>query len=288
MGEMPKHSEVDKRPQVAFLTWWHSKYFLTNDKYRPLYRIYEELHRSGASLDSIDMLIGILSLGDSITAMLRGSGARPKRRHVRTRHVLPEISDLRIGEVLTLDQKAKQSWKSLLEVLSKVDKTLHEFAQSFTRSPALPALLKFCVLDQFRFTKVGQRSDLWGSFFLLLVTEYLRMELGREHYREADKLLRACRILNGQIEKASEHAQGKASQKKREKWTAAKRIEKLKRSHPTWLDAVTPILLQLQLITKGESQRYRANTRSFVQRWVSEKPLTQKFLHELARRRHFS
>ena len=216
-----------------------------------------------------------------------GSRTQPKRRHERTRRDLPEILDLCLSEVSALAEESERCQMSILVALSEADRALHELAQSFTHEPLMPALLEFCLLDLYRFSKVGQKSDLWGSFFLLLVTEYLKMELKRAHYREADELLHAARriFFGRQLEESlSNHRPSKASKKKRGKWTAAKRIEKLKKSHPNWSDTVVPILLQLQLIRNGESHRYRANTRRFVERWMSEGHLTQKFLHELERR----
>src|SRR5262245_36882012 len=165
---MPKQPELERTPHAAFLCWWNEKYFHTKDGYALLYRVYEELHGLGARLDDIDMLSRLLLLGDSITFDLNGLGVRPKRKHVRTRHAFPEISDLHISEVLARGEKAEQSKRSLFKALGEVDETLHILARSFTRSPILPALLEFCLLDLFRLRRVGQRSDLWGSFFLLL------------------------------------------------------------------------------------------------------------------------
>jgi hypothetical protein len=284
VGDMPKQSKLKKTPNAAFLSWWEPRYFFTTGKHESLYRIYEELHGHGVDLNDIDMLSHILLLGDSITFTLNSSRRRPKRKHVRTKHPLPKLSDLHLSEVLALAEQSERRRKSLFAALGEADKMLHEVAQSFTRSPLLPALLEFHLLDLFRLSKVGQKSDSWGSFFLLLVTEYFKNELNHadtramahgkaiQHYREADELLRACRIFNGQLDGSA-----KTSSKKRRKWTAAKRIEKLKKSHPNWLDTVVPILLQLQLIRNGESHRYRAHTRRFVERWILAQPLTEKF-----------
>lgn len=300
------HGELKKTPNA---NWWASKYFYTDGKHKPLYCIYGELEGHGFNLDDIDMLCQILTLGDSITTSeLNGSRTRPKtRRHVRTRHALPPLSDIHLSEVKALADEAEQGRKSLFVTLSYVDKKLHELAQHKTLDelaplPVIPALLEFNLLDRCRFSKVGQKSDLWGSFFLLLVTEYFKNESDHvgamahgtaiQHYREAGELLRACRILHGRLEEESpfKHRRIKTgskkpgSSKKRRKWTVAKRIENLKKSHPDWSDAVVPILLQLQLIRNGESHRYRANTRRFVERWISERRLTKKFLRELERR----
>ena len=127
--------------------------------------------------------------------------------------------------------------------------------------------------------------DEWGSFFLLNVTEYLKLELKREHYADANELLSASRIAAGQVAKSpTKHGPGKTSKERRKKWTAAKRIENLKKSHsPNWIYAVAPILIQLRLNRIGE-HRYCASPRHFLDRWMSQRPLSKTFLRELERR----
>ena len=204
MGEMPTKSDLKKTQNTTFQVWWNDKYLSTDGKFGPLYRIYRELHRAGVDLGHIDTLCQLFEIGDSITLALNVSRTPRKRKHVRTRPASTEISDLHLNEALALEEKFEESRKSILVALSEADGKLHWMAQSFTQSPLMPALLKFHLLDfllgQWRLSKRGSKSDSWGSFFLLLTTEYLKRKgskANRVYYREANDLLHACRISRG-------------------------------------------------------------------------------------------
>jgi hypothetical protein len=132
----------------------------------------------------------------------------------------------------------------------------------------MPTFLEFHVADviQHALSRKGSKLDSWGSFFLLAVTEYMKQEFGKPRYKLADDLLQAYRTLCPYLQfKRGGYAKGKSR--------AIDRIQKLKRSHPLWADALLPLLLQLQLNHDG-IREYRASGRAYLAQKRSTEPIT--------------
>lgn len=271
---MPKQSENEKAREVAFKTWWDHKYFSTDGRHKSVYRVYKELHQAGADLDDIDRLCRCFLYGESVSHQLKDVRFHRKRTRLRT----ARTASLHLDEVLTAVENYEKAWDSAYVALEDLETVLRDSAQR-SQSVFLPALLEFHLrsASQLCFANVGRKPDLWGSFFLLVVTEYMKQESGREHYREADELLRSWR---GPKPVKASGKPLRTGNKKR--WTAAKRIEQLKRAYPDWQDVITPVLLQLQLDRNGVTQ-YRANISPFLKRWSATKPLTNMFVDHLKR-----
>jgi hypothetical protein len=259
---------------TEFETWWNGKYLYNYDsRYQSLYKALKKLYDRGAPIHCIhelDILGCCLILGDTWTTGIDNSWPRRKRNHRSTSSPAP----LHLNDSLNLQTKVEGALNGLRDAVDDIE----TMARRFQRSPLLAALLEFHVpqLVQHGLPRKGDKLDSWGSFFLLAVTEYMKQEFGQRkpHYRLADELLRAYRTIVPYRLKRRERERtgGKAR--------AIDRIKKLKQSHPLWCDALTPLLLQLQLNRNGV-KNMRASTRNFLERWESTKPLTRLVGHHL-------
>ena len=263
-----------------FDIWWNNTHFRSEGPFRSIYDSFKGLYEIGARLyqiQDIDTLGKCLVLGDIWAADIDNdnSSTRRKRNHHKMRSFAPlspdeallkaEIEELK-AEIEKL--KAENVYrKLLLDTVRAGEKGLQEMAQRFRLSPLVPALLEFHVPDliQHTLSRMGSKLDSWGSFFLLSVTEYMKQELRTPLYRVADDLMRAYRTVWPYRQlKQSEYADGKSK--------AIDRIKKLKRSHPLWADALTPILLQLQLNRDG-TREHRASGRAYLERKRTTEPI---------------
>jgi len=72
-----------------------------------------------------------------------------------------------------------------------------------------------------RITSPGKKEDIWGSLFLLVVSEHLRESNGRPNYLLAAKLLKLIRGQPRGLDRS-------------ERMAATTRVERLKNSQPSW------------------------------------------------------
>jgi hypothetical protein len=269
--------------EIDFDIWWKARYFYPEGNHKPLYSCLKKFHERGATLyqiQEIDTLGGYLIIGDMWATDIdnNNSSIRRKRSHHAMRSFAPlrpyeaflkaEIEELK-AEIENL-KAAKENYRKLfIHAVEAGEKGFQEMAQRFQPSFLMPALMEFHVPDliQHAFSRSGRKFDSWGSFFLLGVTEYMKQELRTPHYRVADDLLRAYRTLTSFPLKPGRP--GRRGGKSR----AIDRIRKLKQSHPHWNNALTPILLQLQLNRNG-IREYRASGRRYLKQKLATEPIT--------------
>src|SRR5262249_36167646 len=158
-----------------FKSWWDEKYFYADGNYRPLYTVYLKLHKAKADLDHIETLCNCLRLGELFGDLLLSerSLSRTKRKK-KSSTSTPPLEEMKLDEALAMASKAESLNKAIGEAFDKVPETVMEMRERF-RSPVglafneffLPHILHFC-------WSRGKKVDIWGSFFLLVVTEYMK------------------------------------------------------------------------------------------------------------------
>jgi hypothetical protein len=221
--------------KIDFKTWWNEKYFYADGHYRPLHNVYAKLHKAGADLDNVETFSNCLRYGDTVLASLLAL-ATPARKYQRIKHNFPLT--MRLGEALALETEVESLKKRrdeiINETLSKIVESMQEMRQRFEKSALLPAMEEFHLPDIFQshFSR-GRKPDLWGSFFLLAVTEHMKSVVGKPSYRLADELLRAVRRLH-QARLPSLLYLKNSTTRLNGKCNAAVRISKLKKTHPNW------------------------------------------------------
>lgn len=147
--------------KTEFDEWWNNTYLHTTEHYAALYRVFFKLHEAEADLDTIERLCRYLRLGDLFVNLILSERTKGKGKSLR----------------LDLDDK------ELIEGLGEA------FGVAFSEF-LIPHLLHTC-------WSRGRKVDIWGSLFVLLVTEYMRSVRGKPRGRLADDLLRAVRIHLG-------------------------------------------------------------------------------------------
>jgi len=148
---------------------------------------------------------------------------------------------MKLGEALALESKVESLSKALAEVLDEIEEATLELRRLGNGSPLLLALDEFFLPHLFHSCwSRGKKVDLWGSFFLLIVTEYMRSACDKPRHRLVDELLRAVRkqfrarlALPPRTHNHSISLDGRSR--------AAVRIAELKKAHPNWVGVVAPI-----------------------------------------------
>jgi hypothetical protein len=186
--------------KIDFKNWWDEKYFYADGHHRPLYNVYLKLDKAGADLDHIEAFCNCLRLGDLFGDLLLSKRTKSKRKS------------------LAIESRAEKLNKAIAEAIDGVEQRFRSPLGAALNEFFLPHILHVC-------WSRGKKVDMWGSFFLLVVTEYMKSTRGKPRYRLVDDLLRSVRnLLQAQL-----GLPGKSALSPDGRSRAAVRIEKLKR-----------------------------------------------------------
>lgn len=136
----------------------------------------------------------------------------------------------------------QQQAKSSQQKRDELKETQPIYKSDLARMPILEVLREYYppVLP-----KKGNRSDPWGSFFLLAVTEHLREKKCRPCFRGTFRLLKK---IGGRSKRSA----------RREKDSAGVRVQRLKQSHPNWRYHFALVKKQFHLDKKVVNQSVRS------------------------------
>jgi hypothetical protein len=231
-----------------FTSWWNDRIFQNTGPYARLRAVYAELTMAGADPNHIKTLCSSLELGDLLSDLFfdmvaRHRSQRPKKPHNSKRVALGQM---KLGDVLALVAEADSLRTATADVLEEIDQTVTEMRERFKGWLVFPALEEFLLPHILRqYWSRGKKVDLWGTFFLLIVTEYLKGACGGPRYRMADKLLRANRRVFREAKLKRPRASYKPEVYSDGRCRVAGRICKLKSEHPNWAAVVDPIISRL-------------------------------------------
>jgi hypothetical protein len=177
--------------------------------------------------------------------MVALSRTKRKKQSNTSKRTLP-LQEMKLGEALSMAAAADSLLKAALESLEEIDEIVTEMRKRFKGSVLFPALEEFLLPHIFRrYWSRGKKVDMWGAFFLLIVTEYMKTVCDRPKYRLADDLLRATRRVFNQAKLKRPPLTHNHDIDSDGRFRVAGRISKLKSEHPNWAAVVNPVIRQL-------------------------------------------
>ena len=169
---------------------------------------------------------------------------KPKKQSHHLKRI--PLKEMKLGQALGMAAEADRLLKAALDGLEAFDEIVTEMKKPFKGSVLFAALEEFLLPHIFRrYWSRGKKVDMWGAFFLLIVTEYMKTVCGHPKNRLADDLLRATRRVFNQAKVKRPPPTHNRDIGSDGRFRVAGRIRKLKDEHPNWAAVVVPIIRQL-------------------------------------------
>ncbi|MCH8055538.1 MAG: hypothetical protein IH857_05225 [Deltaproteobacteria bacterium] len=222
-----------------FQTWWNNHYFATT---HPAYRVTKSLNGMGADIIYLVRWcchFAIMDCSQKKLAKDVKKGINPFKLIVQFDSSIPVWAKEFVNEkVKKLSTDLKQVyWHVYLDFSRrKLEESYERSFKKYGRARYLRSLRKLQkelsrdlslfepltkYISRVKTSSPGKKEDIWGSLFLLVVSEHLRESNGRPNYLLAAKLLK---LIRGQPREKDVP----------ERMAATTRVERLKNSKPSW------------------------------------------------------
>jgi len=246
-----------------FQTWWNNHYFYTS---HPAYRVCKSLYGMGADIIYLVRWcfhFALIDVSQKKLAKDVKKGLNPFKLTVQFDPSTPEWAkefiDERVKKLrgdlkqvywhVYLDfskRKLEESHKIFFKKYGRAQlRSLGKLQKELSRDLSLfEPLTKY--ISTVKTTSPGKKEDIWGSLFLLVVSEHLRESSGRPNYLLAAQLLKLIRGQPRGLDRS-------------ERMAATTRVERLKNSQPSW----TSDLIYIRSLFRQYS-KYDEDLKSFA------------------------